>query len=164
MSRDYRFPIVMTAFFFLLSVSGCSIMAAGDSEPKDLVIIDRWGGDFPVAELDLLPEGQRQSRAGYIDDQEIFATLWRAFKPGEKVPAVDFDRNLVVFSRNLDFYNRAQIFKVTLSGGDLEILAMETMSAMPIEDNVAMALAVVPRAGVGFVVSGDVRIPVTDSR
>jgi hypothetical protein len=37
-------------------------MAAKDNAPTDLMIIDRWGGDFPVARLALLPEGQRQSR------------------------------------------------------------------------------------------------------
>ncbi len=40
------------------------------------------------------------------------------------------------------------------------MLAMETMSAMPIEDKVAMALAVIPRAGVRFIASGNERIGV----
>jgi hypothetical protein len=135
-------------------------MAADDGKLQDLAIIDRWSGDFPVAELDLLPEGQRQSRAGCIDDPQVFATLWQAFKQGEKTPAVDFKHNLVVFSRNVDFYNRTQIMKVVLDDGGLEILAMETMSAMLIEDKVAMALAVVPRAGIKFIRAGDTQIPV----
>ena len=139
-------------------------MAADDGDPQDLAIIDRWSGDFPVAELDLLPEGQRQSRAGFIGNQEVFAALWQAFKPGEKVPAVDFTRNLVVFSRNVDFYNRTQIMKVVLDGGGLEILAMETMSAMPIEDNAAMALAVVPRSGIKYIRAGETQIPVAAER
>jgi len=139
-------------------------MAADDGKPQDLAIIDRWSGDFPVAELDLLPEGQRQSRVGYTDDPQVFGTLWQAFKPGEKVPAVDFNRNLVVFSRNVDFYNRTHIMKVVLAGGGLEILAMETMSAMLIEDKVAMALAVVPRAGIKFIRAGDTQIPVAVAR
>jgi hypothetical protein len=47
---------------------------------------------------------------------------------------------------------------------DLEILAMETMSAMPIEDKAAMAMAVIPRAGVRFIRAGEEQIPVTDNR
>ena len=39
-------------------------------------------------------------------------------------------------------------------------MAMETMSAMPIEDKVAMALAVIPCAGVRFITSGNERIAV----
>ncbi|MBW2452330.1 MAG: hypothetical protein JRF07_08260, partial [Deltaproteobacteria bacterium] len=50
--------------------------------------------------------------------------------------------------RNVEFFNRTNIFRVTLADGTLEVLAMETMSAIPVEDTVALALAVVPRAGI----------------
>ncbi len=119
-----------------------------------------WSGDFPVAKLDLLPVGQRQSRVGYLGDVDAFAAVWRAFQPQQELPAVDFATQLVVFSRNVDFYNRTAILKVTLKEGAAEVMAMETMSAMPIEDNVAMALAVIPRSGVRFITSGNERISV----
>jgi len=70
------------------------------------------------------------------------------FKPGEKVLEVDFSKHVVVFSRNVTFYNRTAILKVTLKDGVAEILVMETRSALPIEARVAMAMAVIPRAGV----------------
>jgi len=82
-------------------------MAADDRGTQDPTIIDRWSGDFPVDELDLPPESQRKSRVGCIDDLHGFAALWQVFKPGEKVPAVEFKRSLV-FSRNMDFFNRTQ--------------------------------------------------------
>jgi hypothetical protein len=148
------------ACFFI--ITGCATLSAEDSPVNDLTIIDQWSGDFPVADLALLP--QRQSRAGYIGDQKAFATVWQAFRPGETTPAVDFERHLVVFARNVDFYNRTNILKVTLTDGAVEILAMETMSAMPIEDKVAMAMAVIPRNGVKFIRAGDARIPVTGAR
>jgi hypothetical protein len=164
MKPDYRSSLGWTVCLFLFFITGCATQATEDGQAKDLAIIESWSGDFPVADLVVLPEGQSESHAGYIDDQKAFAAVWRAFKPGEKIPTVDFKRNLVVFSRNVDFYNRTQILKVTLNGGGAEILAMETMSAMPIEDKVAMALAVVPRAGVDFILSGDGRVSVTDNR
>jgi hypothetical protein len=68
---------------------------------------------------------------------------------------------MVVFYRNVAFYNRTNIFKANLEDGVLDVLAMETMSALPIEDKVAMALVVVPRAGVKFIQAGTTRIPVT---
>lgn len=135
-------------------------MAAEERQPSDLAIVDRWSGDFPVAQLQLLPEAQRQSPTGYIGNPKTFAAVWQAFKPGEKVPAVDFRANLVVFSRNVVFYNRTHIMKVVLADGGLEILAMETMSARPIEDKMAMALAVISRAGVQFIRAEDQQIPV----
>ena len=113
-----------------------------------------------MAKLDLLPVGQRQSSVGYLDDMDVFAVVWRVFQPGQALPEVDFANQLVVFSRNVNFYNRTAIFKVTLKEGTAEVLAMETMSAMPIEDKVAMALAVIPRAGVRFIASGNERIGV----
>jgi histidyl-tRNA synthetase len=162
MNRDYRSGVMGTVCLLLFIVTGCGTLSAEDSHVNDLTIIDQWSGDFPVADLALLP--QRQSRAGYIGGQKAFATVWQAFRPGETTPTVDFERHLVVFARNVDFYNRTQIFKVTLSDGAAEILAMETMSAMPIEDKVAMAMAVIPRAGVRFIRAGEEQIPVADNR
>jgi len=56
--------------------------------------------------------------------------------------------NLVLFARNTQLYNRTRIGKVNVKNGVTEVLAMETMSAMPIEDKVAMSLAVVLRKGI----------------
>ncbi|MCK5641190.1 MAG: hypothetical protein KAJ19_10345, partial [Gammaproteobacteria bacterium] len=80
---------------------------------------------------------------------------WKAFKPGEAVPEVDFKTNLVLFARNTQFYNRISIGKVNVKNGVAEVLAMETMSAMPIQDKVAMSLVVVPRKGIKLIRSTD---------
>ena len=133
---------------------------AAEGPSVDLPLFHKWSGDYPVARLDRLPEGQRRSRIGYLGGQKEFAAVWEALKPDEEVPDVDFGRNLVVFSRNVVFYNQTSILKVALKEGIAEILAMETMSARPIEDKAAMALAEIPRAGVRFLQSGGERIPV----
>jgi len=144
----------------LMLLSGCVTPPPATSEPVDLAVVQSWSGDYPVAALDRLPQGQQQAAAGYIGDSEAFRTLWAAYKPGTTVPDIDFTTQLVVFSRNVAFYNRTSIFKVTLNNGVAEILAMETMSARPIEDKVALALAVVPRSGVRFLKAGETRIAV----
>ena len=72
-----------------------------------------------------------------------------------------FQKHLVVFSRNVTFYNRIGIVKALLRDGVAEILVMETMSAQPIENKVGMALAVIPRPGVKYIKVGKDRIPVT---
>jgi Immunoglobulin-like domain of bacterial spore germination len=140
----------------------CATAASSAGEPRDLPLLQSWNGDYPVSQLDRLPEGQRRSGVGYLGDAARFADLWQALKPGEKAPEVDFGKCLVIFSRNVHFYNRISIFKVTLKDGVLEVMAMGTRSALPIEDKVAMALAVVPRAGVKFIQAGSKRIPVVD--
>ena len=48
-----------------------------------------------------------------------------------------------------------------MKDGVAEVLAMETMSAMPIEDKVAMSLAVVPRKGIESIQSSEGMLPVT---
>ena len=136
----------------LVAAIGCTVAcpptAIQSSAPRDLTPSAAWSGDYPVAALGQLPAGQQQNRVGYIGDAVTFAGVWRQFMPEEELPAVDFDSDLVVFSRNLVYYNRTRIFKVTLTAGVAEILAMETMSAMPIEDRAAMAMAVISRAGI----------------
>jgi hypothetical protein len=137
--------------------------AAKETLPRELPLLQKWSGDYPVADLDRLPPDQRQLSGGYIGNAMEFADLWQAFKPGEPLPEVDFDRNLVVFVRNTTFYNRVNIFKVTLRDGIAEVLAMETLSALPIEDRVAMALAVIPRTGVRFIAVGKDRVAVREN-
>lgn len=144
----------MTRFTTLFLVIGliclvaCTPVAVQSSEPRDLTPSATWSGDYPIAALDQLPLGQQQNQAGYIGDVDTFAKIWQNFMPEAALPAVDFENNLVVFHRNVVYYNRTNIFKVTLTEGVAEVLAMETMSAMPIEDRAAMAIAVIPRAGV----------------
>lgn len=82
---------------------------AQETESENLPILLKWSGDYPVSELHRLTRGQRESRVGYIPDSETFMAVWQAFKPGEKVPEVAFGQHLVIFARNVDFYNRMSI-------------------------------------------------------
>jgi hypothetical protein len=126
-------------------------------EPR---ILQAWTGDYPVAMLDRLPAKQRENGVGYIGSGDIFKNVWNALKPDATMPDVDFNINLVLFVRNTQFFNRVSIGKVMVQDGVAEVLAMETMSAMPIEDNVAMALAVIPRAGITGIRTGTTILPV----
>lgn len=138
----------------------CSTPLWPGQKPRDLPILQRWSGDYPVAQIDRLPEGQRQSRVGYFGDAETFGRFWQGFKPDTAVPAVDFGKHVVVFARNLEFYNRTLIAKVVFTHGIAEVVVSETLSARPIEDKAAMALASIPRAGIEFIQAEKERIPV----
>jgi hypothetical protein len=119
--------------------------APSEKAPQTIALKASWQGDYPVDALRRLPIGQRETATGYITDAATFASVWRAFRPDEVVPHVDFEQDLVVFARNVNFYNRTRIATVQIKDGVLQVLAVETMSAHPIEDKVAMALAVIPR-------------------
>ena len=114
----------------------------------DAKILQSWQGDYPTAQLNLLPENQRENTVGFISNTETFKAVWKAFKPEEAVPAIDFNTNFVIFVKNTQFYNRIRIGKVNVTNGVAEVLAMETLSARPIEDKVAMSLVVLNRQGI----------------
>ena len=121
-------------------------------------ILESWQGDYPVAQLKLLPEKQRNLTVGFITDDKDFRAVWQAFKPGQTVPQVDFKTNFVIFTRNTQFYNRISIGRVKVKKGVAEVLAMETMSAIPIEDKVAMSMAVISRQGITSIQTPEGRI------
>jgi hypothetical protein len=101
-----------------------------------------------VDQLALLAEKAHQKGAGYFGDAQTFKAVWSAFKPGEHEPDVDFNENLVIFVRNIQYYNRVIIGSVILEDGVANVMAMETLSARPIEDVVALSMAEISREGV----------------
>ena len=166
--KNILFGLKSALVFLLLwvapfNMSGCAstnTIESTSTVPINIALLEKWSGDYPVSELGRLPEGQQDMGAGYISDTESFIPVWRAFMPGEILPTVDFSKNIVVFTRNVQFYNRTSIFKVELQDGTAEILAMETMSAMPIEEKVAMAMAVIPRDGIVAIWAGTEKLEV----
>ena len=152
--------ILICMAWFCLTNACVTFAASAATDGGTPLIFFQWSGDYPVEHLDRLPEGHRTAPVGCIGDEGTFSAVWQIFKPGEKSPEVDFSTHFIVFVRNVDFYNRISILKCTLREGTAEILASETRSAMPIESKVAMALALIPRAGVKFISAGDVKIPV----
>lgn len=153
--HSMAFFICMTCTFWV-NIYGA--FALSESGSRDILIL-QWSGDYPVTDLDHLPEGQRAASVGYINDAKTFAAVWQVFKPDEKLPVVDFSTNLIVFVRNVNFYNKINLLNCNLTDGTLDVLAMETMSAMPIEDKVGMALAMVPRANLKSIRAGETNIP-----
>ncbi len=128
--------------------------------PTHVSLVNKWDGDYPVSALKKLPRGQQKTVAGYIGDAATFSDVWKSFRPGDKAPKVEFKKNLVVFTRNVKFYNRKAITKVTLLEGILEVQGVETVTSVPVTDKVAMAMAEVPRQGVKTLRAGDKFIPV----
>lgn len=145
------FSVLFLVFLFSCSSSTTGVkghatdikLLTGEAE-----ILQSWQGDYPVSQLDLLLEVQEQQGLGFVNDAETFKSVWKAFKPGEDVPEIDFTINLVLYARNTQFFNRIRIGKVTAMNGVAELIAMETLSAMPIEDKVAISFIVVHRQGI----------------
>ena len=133
---------------------------APDAKPKEVAILQQWQGLYPVVLLNQLPEGQREAGTGFVADAKTFATLWKAWKGEEKAPAIDFQKNIVVFTRNVQYLNMIRIGGIMLKGGVVDVVAMETMSAIPIEDKLHMSAAVIAREGVKAIQTGDKTVAV----
>lgn len=152
-SSFYRF-LYGAGVLLAMFLTWAQVAAAAQSiNTRDMPILRDWQGDFPVTELGLLPEGQRELSIGYLNNRKVFTEVWQVFKPEEEIPEIDFGNDLVLFVRNVNFYNRVSIAKVVLRETTAEVLIRSTMSALPIEDKVAMALAVIPRNGIEFLQS-----------
>jgi len=74
--------------------------------------------------------------------------------PNQILPAIDFSKDLIVFTRNVKYYNQQSILAVRLEDNTAVIIVMETMSARPIENFVSMSMAVIPRTGIESIRSG----------
>jgi hypothetical protein len=154
------FLFICAASFYLNGCAATDTTNKSDTVPVDIPLLENWNGDYPVSELGRLPEGQQDKPLGYLGDTESFSRVWDVFMPEEDQPVVDFGKNIVVFTRNIQFYNRTSILKVELRSGTAEVLAMQTMSALPIKDKVAMAMAVIPRGGIVSIGAGTEKVEI----
>lgn len=155
----YRISSLWRLCFFLVlscgALGACTHLGgkgANRVEPAQTVagsveIRQSWQGDYPVEGLAALPENTSRPGIGYIADATIFAAVWSAFKPTEPEPVIDFDHNLLIFVHNIQYYNRISIGKIVVKSGVAEVLAMETLSARPIEGQVAISMVEVSREG-----------------
>ncbi len=155
-----RFQLTIAIMASILSVTCSEKQQIPDDSPADVTMLHQWDGDYPVDSLSALPAHVRDLPVGYLADAAMFARIWNIFKPDVNVPEVDFADNIVVYYRNVTYYNRTSIFKLTLQEGILEVLARETMSAIPIDDKVAISMAVIPGKGIYSIKAGDQKIPV----
>jgi hypothetical protein len=167
--KDAKAELTAVRAKVLKPTRGCQVEAeslAQHLQPLngEAKILQSWQGDYPTAQLKLLPDNQRENAVGFIGNTETFKVVWNAFKPGEAIPGIDFKANLVLFARNTQFFNRIGIGKVNVTSGVADVLAMETMSAMPIEDKVAMSLVVIARQGITGIQSGDKIIQINKTK
>lgn len=156
-SRYLSFSCVVTGltlFSVLFFLWSCAAKPSPTQSRPNILLLNKWSSDYPVSQLARLPAGQRESQVGYIDDMETFIFIWRAFMPNQILPAIDFSKDLIVFTRNVKFYNQQSILTVRLEDNTAVIIVMETMSARPIEDLVSMSMAVIPRTGIESIRSG----------
>lgn len=92
-----------------------TVVAAGPIEPT--AQWDAMLGDVALKEL--------APKAGFLADEKAFAELWKGWRPGEDVPAVDFSKDLILVGL-ANGPNKAMVRPSVDEAGDLKFLVMQT--------------------------------------
>src|SRR5215471_14480429 len=92
----------------LLVLSGvCLIVAPAVAADGPVTPTNGWSGKFPddkdVPLMKLAPA------SGYITDATEFEKLWKAWRPKEDLPKVDFDKQIVFVSTTFCAANRVSM-------------------------------------------------------
>jgi hypothetical protein len=120
-----------------------------------------WSGDLATAQMGTVALGRSAEGFALVTSLTDWQALWALYQPKAAVPSVDFTTHFVVCLRNTEFYNRMRLGMGLVQKGVLEPLAMETMSARPIEDQVAVTFASFPRQGITSVKFRQTTLPLT---
>jgi hypothetical protein len=133
----------------LLFVLGAAPAAAGTTfTAKGVKVVEKWvvgQTDMKLSEApgNITDEPQNQTRFGYLDSEEAFAKLWKAWRKDEP-PKVDFTKNLVLVLTHPE--NAKVEFAAVLDDkGELKVSAAGS-ERMP--NGMTYVIAVVERAGI----------------
>ena len=91
---------------------------------------------------------------GVLTDAKAFEALWKATMGDEKLPKVDFDKNLIVVSLALGGPNRPRVFGAKLTDGNLEVMAAATKLG---GEGFGIAFSVFPKEGIKKVNGKDIK-------
>ena len=146
--KKFLVNIISITVFTLLSF-GCQANdnnANADKINKEP--LQQWQGDLPLAVLKQLPPASYKAGMGYINNQKTLDVIWPAIQNDTAKPDINFEKNIIVYVYNREFYNRTRISKIEVRSGVAEIIAMETLSALPIKDKVAFAMVLIEKEGI----------------
>src|SRR5262249_14012655 len=87
---------------------------------------------------------EKRPAKGYITEAKAFKQLWDDWKLVEKMPEIDFKKDVVIVETTRGSNLRVAAMKLT-DKGDLRVLAMPTLDMRP---GFRYAVLIVPREGV----------------
>lgn len=154
-SNKSSLRLLAVAVAFVLSV-----VRLDAADPVKVDVSQNWQGSLPIENLGLLAKDHADSRVAFIGDAKQWAKVWQAVNADAEQPKVDFEKNIVVMLKNVQFVNQISVRGATLEDGTLKVMAVETRSARPVIDKVFCAMFVAPRAGINKISDGG---PVTIS-
>jgi len=145
------------AVFAALALSSALAFA----EERELEFAEQWTGEAPTIAFNDVPWYNRTGSIGYINDTKTFAAVWKEIYGSERVPAVDFKKQIVLFIRNTHAVKNIHKASATLDNAGVVTLNWnETSSFKGGETRLRCVLAVVDAGGIKKIKAGSVTIEV----
>lgn len=128
-------------------LTAASVWSDTSLTPKGVKVVDQWivgQTDMKLAEApgNVVDDKANRTRIGYLDNQEAFSKLWKAWREG-KAPKVDFAKHFVLVLTHTE--NARVNFTLALNDGILDVSVLATERA---PRGMTYVLAVIERAGV----------------
>jgi hypothetical protein len=136
MSRCFRWVSVVILFALVAPVG-----ADEKPKPKPVKLEKTWGGEVKI---ELRKEAPKD---GYVADKEAWAKLWKTFRGDEKLPDVDFTKELVLVAVNND-PNKIGINAQLDDKGDLNVSVISTLIGFVNPTTCTYQFATVKREGI----------------
>jgi hypothetical protein len=116
-------------------------LARADEPPTPVKLVRTWTGEVKLDVAKAAPKD------GFITEKDAFATFWKAFRGDEKVPDVDFAKELVLVAVGKD-PNKLGIGATLDAKGNLKVVVRSTLVAYQNPTTAAYQFGTVPHAGV----------------
>ena len=142
----------LTCFIVSIVLSGAfSNVIPRKEDKKEVPILVSWGGEVKM-EL-----REKPPKTIYIKDSDAWEALWKAWRPTEQIPPVNFDKAvvLVVAGENPNYVGVTPVVDVD---GDLTMSTRYTLIGYINPSEFRYLFALVSRAGVKSI-NGDVLGP-----
>ncbi len=127
-----------------------ALAARADEAPTAVKLGQTWSGEV---KLEVRKEAPKD---GFVADKEAFAKFWKAFRGDEKVPDIDFTKELVLVAVGTD-PNKLGIGASLDAKGNLTVLVRSTLIGFENPTTAAYQFATVPRAGIKSVNGKEVK-------
>lgn len=119
----------------------CPAIARDNEGPTPVKLSQTWSGEV---KLEVRKEAPKD---GYIADKEMFAKFWKAFRGAERVPNVDFTKELVLVAVGAD-PNKLGMSASLDARGNLNVLVNSTLIGFENPTFAAYQFATVSRVGI----------------
>jgi hypothetical protein len=114
-------------------------LSRADEKPKPVKMEKTWGG---LVKIEL-----RKEAPSYIANKKAWAKFWKVYRGGEKLPAVDFEKELVVVVVHND-PNGISILLEVDAKGDLTVDYLSTEIEFINPTTCAYQIALIKRGGI----------------